>query len=96
LRLCMRRGEPQVVSVTDTISSLPGGRSCSTAMTGESLVQEVDSRIGRPTAGVPLTRRLCMLEESPCQEHVGGGPTGSAVHLLLGALAGHGTYSAIL
>ena len=56
--------------MTDTISSLPGGRSCAAVMTGEILVQEVDSRIGRPTAGVPLTRRLCMLEEWPCHGHV--------------------------
>ena len=62
-------------------------------MNGESLVQELDSRFGRLTADVPSTGRLCMLEESPFQGYVGGGPTDSAallLLLLLEALAGHG------
>ena len=36
----------------------------SAAMTGESLVREVDSRIGQVTARVPQTGRLCMHEKS--------------------------------
>ena len=42
-------------------SSLPGGRNCSAAITGESPVRETDSRIGRATASVPQTGQLCML-----------------------------------
>ena len=42
---------------SDTFSSLPGGRICSAAMTGESTEQEVDSRIGRSIADMPLTRK---------------------------------------
>ena len=38
--------------MTDTASSLPGGRNCSAAMTGEGSVRGVDNRIGRPTASV--------------------------------------------
>ena len=36
--------------------SLPGGRNCSAAVIGESLVLRVDNRIGRPTAAVPEAR----------------------------------------
>ena len=60
----MKSGEPEVVSTKDTISSLPGGRNCSAAMTGESPVPEVHNRIGRATASVPQTGRLCMHEKS--------------------------------
>ena len=56
--------EPKVVSTKDTVSSLPGGRNCSAAMIGESPVREVESRIGRATASVPQTGRLCMREKS--------------------------------
>jgi hypothetical protein len=52
---CVRRGEPKVASMTGAASSLPGGRNCSAAMTGEGPVPGVDSRIGPPTAGVPQT-----------------------------------------
>ena len=62
MRLCLERGEPKVVSTKDTVSSLPGGRNCSAAMTGESPVREVDSRISRPTASVPQMGRLCVHE----------------------------------
>jgi len=55
--------EPKVVPTKGTASSLPGGRNCSAAMTGESPVQEVDSRIGRATANVHQTGRLCMREK---------------------------------
>ena len=41
--------------MTDTASSLPGGRNCSAAMTGDGSVRGVDNRIGRPTASVPQT-----------------------------------------
>ena len=41
--------------MTDTTSSLPGGRNCSAAMTGEGPVHGVDNRTGRPTASVPQT-----------------------------------------
>ena len=57
LRLCMWRCELKVMSVTDTVSNLPGGRNCSAAMTGESSVREVDSRGGRATASVPQAGR---------------------------------------
>ena len=57
-------GEPKVLFTKDTVSSLPGGRNCSAAMTGECPVGEVDSRIGRATASVPQTGRLCMHEKS--------------------------------
>ena len=60
----MTSGEPKVLSTKDTVSSFPGGRTCSAAMTGESLVREVDSRLGRATASVPQTGRLCMHEKS--------------------------------
>ena len=41
--------------MTDTASSLPGGRNCSAAMTGEGPVHGVDDRTGRPTVSVPQT-----------------------------------------
>jgi len=53
LRLRMTSGEPKVESTKDTISSLPGGRSWSAAMTGGSSLLEVDDRIGRAIASVP-------------------------------------------
>ena len=46
-------GEPKAVSMTETISRLPGGRSCSATVAGESSMQEVESRIGPPIASVP-------------------------------------------
>ena len=53
---------------------MPGGRNCSAAMTGESLVREVDSRIGRVTARVPETERLCLRKRSMrgCHTLAGG------------------------
>ena len=56
--------ESKVLPTKDMVSSLPGGRNCSAAMTGESPMQEVDSRIGRAIASVPETGRLCMHEKS--------------------------------
>jgi len=64
---CMRRGEPKVASMTDTASSLPGGRNCSA----------VTDDLARPHA-------------NPRLGHACGGPTGSVVHPLHRALAGHG------
>ena len=60
----MKCGELKVVSTKDKVSSLPGGKHCSAAMTGECPVAEVDSRIGRVTASVPQTGRLCVPEKS--------------------------------
>ena len=42
-----------MMSMTDTASNVPGGRSRSAAVTGESSVREVDSGGGRATASVP-------------------------------------------
>ena len=56
--------EPKVLPTKDTVSSLPSGRNRSAAMTGESPEREVDRRIGRATASVPQTGRLCMHEKS--------------------------------
>ena len=52
-----------MVSTKDTVSSLPGGKKCSAAMTGESPVREVDSLVGRAAASAPKTGRLCMHEK---------------------------------
>ena len=64
----MKSAEPKVVPTKDTVSSpvssLPGGRNGSAAMTGDSPVREVDSRIGRVTARVPETERLCLRKKS--------------------------------
>ena len=60
----MMSGEPKAESTKDTISSLPGGRNYSAAMTGESSLPEVNNRIGRAIASVPQTGRLCMHEQS--------------------------------
>ena len=60
----MESGKPMVGFAMDTVSSLPGGRNCSAAITGESLVRELDSRIGRATASVLQTGRLCMHQKS--------------------------------
>ena len=56
--------EPKVLPTKDTVSSLPGGRNCSAAMTGGRPVGEVDRRIDRATASVPQTGLLCMHEKS--------------------------------
>jgi hypothetical protein len=77
LRLCAGRGEPKVVSTTDTASA---------AMTGESSAQEVDRRIGRPTPSVPQTgvrvrsRRIFGQSSSAAAGAHGGSREREALH----------------
>ena len=70
----MRRNEPKMASMTDTASSFPVGRNCSAAMTGDGSVRGVDNRIGRHTAGVPLTgfRERSRRIVGPCSSVAGG------------------------